>query len=144
MKIILVSHGPFSKGLLESVQMILGDQEGVKAYCLMPEETPAKLSERLEAEIKASGQEEILFLTDLYHGSPFNVVVSLMKEYSFYHITGVNLPLLICAIMSRNEDISGREICKNLMEQAAETILDVNALLERRGFKDEEHCVSKS
>lgn len=130
MKIILVSHGPFSKGLLESVQMVLGEQEGMSAHCLMPEETPAALSERLEAEIKEAGGEDILFLTDLYHGSPFNVVVSLMRDYKFYHITGINLPLLIDAIMGRNGGASVEEICDRLVEQAPGTILDVNKLLE--------------
>lgn len=130
MKIILVSHGPFSKGLLESVQMVLGEQEGMSAHCLMPEETPAALSERLEAEIKKAEGEDVLFLTDLYHGSPFNVVVSLMRDYKFYHITGINLPLLIDAIMSRNGGAPVQEICDRLVEQAPGTILDVNKLLE--------------
>lgn len=130
MKIILVSHGPFSKGLLESVQMVLGEQEGMSAHCLMPEETPAALSERLEAEIKKADGEDVLFLTDLYHGSPFNVVVSLMRDYKFYHITGINLPLLIDAIMSRNGGAPVQEICDRLVEQAPGTILDVNKLLE--------------
>lgn len=130
MKIVLVSHGPFSRGLLESVQMVLGEQDNLSAYCLMPEETPAALSERLEAELREAGGDDILFLTDLYHGSPFNVVVSLMRDYKFHHITGINLPLLIDAIMSRNGGLSTTEICSRLVEQAPGTILDVNSLFQ--------------
>lgn len=129
MRIILVSHGPFSKGLLESVQMVLGEQEKLSAYCLMPEETTAALSQRLETEIRDAGGDDILFLTDLYHGSPFNVVVSLMRDYHFHHITGINLPLLIEAIMSRNGGVPIQEICDRLVEQAPGTILDVGKLL---------------
>jgi len=128
MKIILVSHGPFSRGLLESVQMVLGEQKQITAHCLMPEETPAALSQRLEAEIQEAGEDEILFLTDLYHGSPFNVVVSLMRDYRFYHITGINLPLLIDAIMSRNGGMPAQEICDRLVALAPETILNVDHL----------------
>lgn len=132
MKIVLVSHGPFSKGMMESVQMVLGEQENLSAHCLMPEETPGALEKRLEAELKGEGGDDILFLTDLYHGSPFNVVVSLMKDYRFHHITGINLPLLIDAIMSRNSGLSTPEICKRLMEQAPGTILDVNSLFQNK------------
>lgn len=136
MKIILVSHGPFSKGLLESVQMVLGEQEKMSAHCLMPEETPAALSERLEEELKDAGEEDVLFLTDLYHGSPFNVVVSLMKDYKFHHITGINLPLLIDAIMSRNGGLPVQEICDRLVKQAPETILNVNGLFEKEDAEE--------
>lgn len=136
MKIILVSHGSFSKGLLESVQMILGEQENLTAHCLMPEETPAALSQRLEAEMKETEGGDILFLTDLYHGSPFNVVVSLMKDYKFRHITGINMPLLIDAIMSRNGGLSIQEICIRLVKQAPGTILDVDDLLKKEDMEE--------
>lgn len=136
MKIILVSHGPFAKGLLESVQMVLGEQKGICAHCLMPEETPAALLDRLEEEIKDAGEEDILFLTDLYHGSPFNVVVSLMRDYKFHHITGINLPLLIDAITSRNGGLSAQKICDSLLDQASGTILDVNRLFEKEHIEE--------
>ena len=84
MKVIAVSHGSFSKGLVESVQMLVGEQENLVAYGLYPEQTVASLTEKLEEEIKKTPKgEEILFLTDLFHGSPFNAVVSLMKDHSF-------------------------------------------------------------
>lgn len=136
MKIILVSHGPFSKGLMESVQMVLGEQQDLTAHCLMPEETPAALSERLEAEIKEAGSDDILFLTDLYHGSPFNVVVSLMRDYRFHHITGINLPLLIDALMSRNGGLPIQDICERLVEQAPGTILDVDNLFKKEDVEE--------
>lgn len=133
MKIVLASHGPFAKGLLESVQMVLGEQEGLSAYCLMPEETPAALSEHLERELKEAGDEEVLFLTDLYHGTPFNVVVSLMRDHNFCHVTGINLPLLIETIMNRNGGAGAQRICDHITEIAKGTVLDVNRL-----FKEDE------
>lgn len=130
MKIVLVSHGPFARGLLESVQMVLGEQKDLTAHCLLPEETPSTLSERLEADLTGAGEEEVLFLTDLYHGTPFNVVVSLMRNYRFGHVTGINLPLLIEALMSRNAGASMEQICSQMVESAKGTTLDVNELLK--------------
>lgn len=129
MKIILVSHGSYSMGLLESVQMILGPQENLVAYGLFPEETPAVLTKKIEQEIKGGKEEEILFMTDLFHGSPFNCVVSLMRNYQFHHITGINLPLLVEAIMNRNAGASAEDICSKVIEAAPGTILDVGKYL---------------
>ena len=76
MKVIAVSHGSYSKGLVDSVQMLVGEQESLVAYGLFPEQTVATLTEKLEKEINDTPEgEEILFLTDLFHGSPFNAVV---------------------------------------------------------------------
>lgn len=130
MKVVLVSHGPFAKGLLESVQMVLGEQKDLTAHCLLPEEPPSALSERLEAELASAGEEKVLFLTDLYHGTPFNVVVSLMRNYQFGHVTGINLPLLIEALMNRNAGVPMEQICSQMVESAKGTTLDVNELLK--------------
>lgn len=129
MKIILVSHGSYSRGLYESVQMVLGTQENLVAYGLYPEETPAALTEKLEQEIEKGAGAEILFMTDLFHGSPFNCVVSLMQKYQFHHITGINLPLLIEAIMNRKAGAAAGDICSRIIEVAPGTIMDVGKYL---------------
>lgn len=130
MKIILVSHGSYSKGLLDSVQMVLGPQEKLVAFGLFPEEGPLDLTQKLEEELKVSENDDILFMTDLFHGSPFNCVVSLMRDYKFHHITGINLPLLIEALMSRNGGLAIEAVCENLIALAPETFKDVGKFFE--------------
>lgn len=64
--IILVSHGRFCEGLLESLQMVAGEQEGISAVPLMPGESPEAYRNRLESEIKEYESEEgTLVLTDV-------------------------------------------------------------------------------
>lgn len=131
MKIILVSHGSYSKGLLESAQMIAGQQEGFIAYGLYPEQSVATFKEILEKELKETPEgEEVVFLSDLFHGSPFNTVVSLMEHYDFYHITGVNLAMVIEAMMTKSGDTTAAELCEDIMEIAPDTIKDVRKLFE--------------
>ncbi len=138
MKVIAVSHGSFSKGLVESVQMLVGEQEDLTAYGLYPENTVESLTEELEQELKAVPEgEEILFLTDLFHGSPFNAVVSLMRDYKFHHITGINLPLAITILLERDSAASAEELCRKIESMAAETVLYVNKLFEEEK-EDEE------
>lgn len=131
MKIILVSHGNFSKGLYETAQMVMGEQKDFVAYGLYPNEEVSVLKEKIEQEILTTEKgEEILILSDLFHGSPFNAVVSLMEHYDLYHITGINLPLVVEAIMQRYSNSSAEETCRKLMEEKGETIKDVRKLFE--------------
>lgn len=138
MKVIAVSHGSYSQGLLESVQMLIGEQDNFVAYGLFPEQTVNTLTEKLEEEIKHTPDgEEILFLSDLFHGSPFNAVVSLMKNYNFYHVTGINIPLAVEVMMGRYADKSAAQICEDLMEAAPTTIKYVNQLFENEQDEEE-------
>ena len=133
MKVIAVSHGSFSKGLVESVQMLVGQQEDLVAYGLYPEQTVQTLTEQLEEELKKTPEgEEVLFLTDLFHGSPFNAVVSLMRDYKFHHITGINLPIAITILLERSSTDSIEALCRKAEETAAETVLSENKLFEEK------------
>lgn len=136
LKIIVVSHGDFARGILNSVQMLAGKQADVVAFGLYPHEDREILQEKVRAELEhAAPGEEVLVLSDLFHGTPFNVCVNLRKDYDFEHITGINLPLFIEIIMDRMAGKSAREICEEVVPHAADTVKDVNALL---GQEDEE------
>ena len=56
-KVIVVSHGSFSKGVVNSVQMLAGEQEDFVAYGLYPEQTVTDLTQQLEEELKQLQQE---------------------------------------------------------------------------------------
>ena len=71
--IILASHGEFANGILQSGAMIFGDQVDVKAVTLQPSEGPDDLKAKMEAAIATfENQDEVLFLVDLWGGTPFN------------------------------------------------------------------------
>ena len=50
-RVVIVSHGEQSKGMLNTVQMLLGPQENIAAYSLYPEQTTNDLIAVLEKEI---------------------------------------------------------------------------------------------
>lgn len=138
MKVIVVSHGSFSKGVVDSVQMLTGEQQNFVAYGLYPEQTVADLTEQLEEELKNTPEgEEVIFLSDLFHGSPFNAVVSLMKDYKFSHITGINIPITVAIMLERYGSGTAEEICEAVLKDASDTIKNVSKLL-KEGTDDEE------
>ena len=129
MKVIVVSHGSYARGLVDTVQMIAGKQEDLEAFGLEPEESVDTLKEKIRQIIEqASQEEEILILTDIFYGSPFNTVISLMPEYDLYHVTGINLPLMMEVIMGRISGKHAEEICKELLKAAPDTVRDVREL----------------
>jgi PTS system mannose-specific IIA component len=129
MKVIVVSHGSYARGLVDTVQMIAGKQEDLEAFGLEPEESVDTLKEKIRQSIEqASQEEEILILTDIFYGSPFNTVISLMPEYDLYHVTGINLPLMMEVIMGRISGKHAEEICKELLKAALDTVRDVREL----------------
>lgn len=118
MKVIVVSHGSYARGLVDTVQMIAGKQEDLEAFGLEPEESVDTLKEKIRQSIEqASQEEEILILTDIFYGSPFNTVISLMPEYDLYHVTGINLPLMMEVIMGRISESMRKKSVKNFLRQ---------------------------
>lgn len=130
MKIILVSHGSFSKGLYETMEMVLGPQEDLSYVGLYPEQGIDDLKANIVKELnKAAEGEEVLVLTDLFYGSPFNAMVQLMNKYDVYHMTGINVPLLMEILLMRGNGKTASEICEETLKLATNTVSDVRKYL---------------
>lgn len=138
-RVVLVSHGEQSKGMLNTVQMLLGPQENIAAYSLSPEQSVTELSAELEEEIKKYGAENIIFLTELKHGSPFNTVVSLTRNYDLYHVTGINLAMLMTVILERDFDGATCEgLCESAINAAKDSYVDVRKMLMESDDEEED------
>jgi PTS system mannose-specific IIB component len=123
--IILASHGEFAKGILQSGTMIFGEQENVKAVTLMPSEGPDDVKAKMKDAIASfDNQDEVLFLVDLWGGTPFNQANSLFEEHKdkWAIVAGMNLPMLIEAYGSRLSMESAQEIAANILETAKEGV----------------------
>lgn len=122
--IILASHGDFAKGIRQSGEMIFGDQDKLETAVLKPSMGPDDLRAELVSKIEKLDCEEILFLVDLWGGTPFNQVSALMEghEENWAILTGLNLPMLIEALGSRLMEEKSHELVKSLLEPAREGV----------------------
>lgn len=123
--IIIASHGEFANGILQSGEMIFGVQENVKAVTLMPSEGPDDVKAKMKEAIATfDNQEEVLFLVDLWGGTPFNQANSLFEEHkdTWAIVAGMNLPMLIEAFASRFSMNTAHEIAKNILGSAKEGV----------------------
>lgn len=138
-RIILASHGKMAEGVLNTVQMLLGQLDNITAYCLMPEEDVNEFAKKLEKEVKEYGEENILFMTELIHGSPFNSIVGLTREYDVHHISGINLAMLMEVVLARNEDgITLDQLCERAMSVAPTSYIDVRKMLAAAADDEED------
>jgi len=123
--IILASHGQFAAGIKQSGQMIFGEQDKVEAVTFMPDEGPDDLKAHLEAAIaKFDPDDEVLFLVDLWGGSPFNQSNSIFEAHKdkWAIVTGLNLPMLIEAYGARLSSNSAQELAAHLVEAGREGV----------------------
>ncbi len=114
--IVLASHGEFATGIQQSGSMVFGDQENVAAVTLMPSMGPDDFRAKLEDAINGfDDQEQVLFLVDLWGGTPFNQVSTLLDSHDTWAaVTGLNLPMLIEAYTQRLSAETAAEIASNI------------------------------
>ena len=101
--LIIATHGMFSEELLKSSEMIFGSQENVGCITFKPGEGVENLVSKYNKLIeKLDCDDGVLFMVDLFGGSPFNAASILaMKNDKMEIISGVNLPMLLEVFGSR-------------------------------------------
>lgn len=116
--VILASHGGFADGIHQSAEMIFGPQKNFKSCILKPDEGPEDVKKKMqEAVASLDNQDEVLFLVDLWGGTPFNQASSLVKEHEdkWTIVAGMNLPMVIEALTQRFSVESAREIARAIV-----------------------------
>lgn len=116
-KVVLVSHGKLSEGMLHSIQMIIGKNEAVSCYGMMPGEHYSIVVEAIEAEAKANTETQYIIIADLFGGSVCNGCTSLLDLPNVKLISGMNMGLVIEMVLAEapvsDEMIAeGIESCK--------------------------------
>ncbi len=115
--IIVGTHGDLSKELVKSAEMIYGEQKNIGCVTFKPGEGIENLLDKYNKLIQELDcTEGILFMVDLFGGSPFNVASMIaLKNEDMEVITGINMPMLLEVFSSR--DVSSLsellEIAKN-------------------------------
>ena len=94
--VVVVTHGKMAEGLIDAVQMIVGEQEQLESIGLFEMEAVEDLMGKIESALDRVKKEDgALLLVDLPGASPFNASARLgMGADDVDVVTGVNLPML--------------------------------------------------
>lgn len=115
LSILVMNHGRFGEELIASAEMIIGKIEDIHAVSLMPGMSIEEFYEKAEAAVSRNG-ENTLILTDLFGGTPCNVAMMLRQKYHVKILCGMNLPMLI-------ELVSSKDVYGNV-EELMDAVLD--------------------
>lgn len=105
--------------------MIFGEQENVAACVLEPSEGPDDIKAKMQEAVNSfDDQEEVLFLVDLWGGTPFNQANSLLEDHKdkWAIVSGMNLPMVIEAYASRFSMNTAQEIATAILNTARDGV----------------------
>lgn len=102
--LIISTHGKFSEELVKSSEMIFGSQTNVGVVTFKPGEGTDNLLDKYNNLInELDCKDGVLFMVDLFGGSPFNAASILaLKNDNMEIVSGVNLPMLLEVFGSRD------------------------------------------
>lgn len=129
-EIILISHEEVGAYLLRSAELILGDQDHVFAYSLKRGDDIEKFSNLIEKKLEELREKKILVLTDIFGGTPSNIVAANLKNHDYKCISGMNLPMLLEALELReNEKLEMDELVSECIRVGREGIQDIKKVI---------------
>lgn len=123
--IILASHGGFADGIFQSAEMIFGKQENLAHVILKPDEGPDDIRKKMEDAVASfENQDQVLFIVDLWGGTPFNQANNLVKEHedTWAIVSGMNLPMVIEALGQRLASDNAHDIASAIVEPGRDGI----------------------
>ena len=101
--VIICTHGNSALELLKSAEMICGKQENCQTVSFKEGESLEQLKSEISEKISQL-KGTVFCLTDLKGGTPFNMLVSLLKSNPEMEIiTGVNIPMLLELFINRSQ-----------------------------------------
>jgi len=122
--VLIVTHGGFGDALLKTLQMIVGETEGIHSVPLLSSDSGENLRLKIEKALDQLDPQGrgTLILVDMLGGTPFNVSIQLATERNVKVITGVNLPMMI-KVISHREDDNLEALCLDIQQTTREGIV---------------------
>jgi len=103
--ILIVTHANLGAALIETLEFILGErQKKLESISIDIKQDPESLRKKIKQGIKHVYCENgVIILTDMFGGTPSNLSYAFLEEGKVEVISGVNLPILLKAVTSREK-----------------------------------------
>ncbi|MDD7306245.1 MAG: PTS sugar transporter subunit IIA [Peptoniphilaceae bacterium] len=121
--VILTTHGSFASGLYQTIKMIAGEFDNLAIVEFKENDTLEAMDQRLLAAYnKFSTYDNILVLTDLAGGTPFNrSVITLSNKENVRFLAGLNFAMLYQALTSEESQMD--TYVNEVLETSKESII---------------------
>lgn len=128
--IIIGTHGQAAEQLLKTAEMVLGAQSNVAFIDFVPGENAETLIDKYQAIVQTlDTQEGVLFLVDVWGGSPFNAASRVAHSEEHYEVvTGVNVPMLAETFMARDDNPTLEALTRVALESGRQGVKALKSL----------------
>jgi PTS system mannose-specific IIA component len=127
--IVVVTHGQLAAELVNAARQIVGEIPRIAAVSIGWADDMNAAREAIERALHEVGAEGALVLTDMFGGTPTNVMLPFLSE-RVEIVTGVNLPMLIKLTSLREGDLL--EVARVIREQGKGAIYVASEVLEKK------------
>lgn len=94
--IVLVTHGTLAEAFCATLEQIVGQQPGVAAVCIGPDDDMEQRRRELLTQARACDTGTgVVVLTDMFGGTPSNLAISILQPDRIEVVAGLNLPMLV-------------------------------------------------
>ena len=136
---IVMSHGMLAAEVVASAQMIVGELEGIYAIGLLPSDSLADITARLEScPPMIDSESPVIIMADLGGGTPSNVALqAMLTRANTRLLTGFNLSMVVAYAVSeeRNLDELAGEL-RTTGVDAIQIIEKPTVAIEEDGYED--------
>lgn len=123
--VLVVTHGVFGRELINALSLITGHYDKCEALTLEKDDDVTELGDKVQQKIsELDDGDGVIVLVDLLGGSPFNVSVRCLQRDNVELVTGVNLPMLLQTLESR-DSVSLKELKAEAIRTGMEGMIDV-------------------
>ncbi len=128
--IVVVTHGDLACAMVKTVELVIGPQAALEPVCLNAFEGLDDLKAKVSEAIAKAGKESdgnVLIFTDMFGGSTTNVSLQFISE-KVEILTGINLPMLLEALLLREALKDPRALAKDVSEKAKKSIIPMSEI----------------
>lgn len=104
--LLLIAHAPLATSLKAVVAHVFPNETGIEAIDVTPDATPDEVERAARAALAATGETEVLVLTDVFGATPCNVAMRLADGAQVRVLVGVNVPMLWRAVTYRKNPLA--------------------------------------
>lgn len=125
--IVIVSHSIFAKALEKTSEMIAGKRDYIRTIGLEEGCEPGYFGKMITKEINElneKGYQEVIILSDLFGGTACNQAIQQVGMKDIPIISGANLPMILQALLSNNDEITSKELADQIIQVGRESIFN--------------------
>lgn len=117
MNYLIATHGNLASGFRDSLSLIIGTPANLEIFQMTKEKSAADAENEVRKFLDSKQGEQLIVFTDVFGGSVANLLTQFLLEgYEFELTTGVNLPMLLTALLEGESSFSEETVEKSIQE----------------------------